>query len=161
MAEAKDQCGSCKQKVNSKEKAVECEICQLWYHTRCEKISDGTYKILQENNSIHWYCERCNKGIAKVLSALANILKRRDKVEETLDQMEKGLESVRNELKNLKEEMERKIKESDKKEKEVDEKLTREIEELTKTYIHDGTWTDTKMTDMEKILEEEKKETGS
>ena len=168
MAEAKDQCGSCKQKVNSKEKAVECEICQLWYHTRCEKINDGTYKILQEDNGIHWYCEGCNKGIAKVLLALANLQKRQDKVEETLD-------TVRNDFKILKEDMEKRHEELERKvslkyEKEDEVKLTKEIEELTKSYLHDGLWSDvvkqeisknisgldSKVVDLERSVEDEK-----
>ena len=64
------------------------------------------------------------------------------KLTKEIEEVTKSCLTVRNEVKNLKEEMERKIKESDKKEKEVDEKHTREIEELTKTYIHDGTWTE-------------------
>ena len=51
-------------------------------------------------------------------------------------------------MKNLKTELERTIKQLDKKDK-----------ELTKTYIHDGLWTDidSKMTGIEQTLEDERK----
>ena len=59
------------QKVTNKEKAIQCEICEVWWHCKCEKISDEGYTLLNCEN-IHWFCGACNGGVGRMLPTLTN-----------------------------------------------------------------------------------------
>ncbi len=38
----KDGCGKCSGLVTAKDKGVQCEICEVWFHCKCQGISDDT-----------------------------------------------------------------------------------------------------------------------
>lgn len=80
-----ENCGTCEIRVGEKDKAIMCEICELWFHCKCEKVPDDTYKVLRKDEGVHWYCRGCDKGVAKILTAISNIGRRQDKVEADLD----------------------------------------------------------------------------
>ena len=63
-----EKCKSCDQKVTSKEKAIQCEICEGWWHCKCEKISDEGYVLLNCEN-IHWFCGACRQTSSVELDA--------------------------------------------------------------------------------------------
>ena len=58
-ATEKENCAVCNKHVNE---GVECEICEQWFHTTCAKMSKAAMQALEENKSLHWYCEGCTKG---------------------------------------------------------------------------------------------------
>ena len=45
-AEATYTCGHCSKPVEDTEESMECEYCNLWYHTACEKIKHSDYEML-------------------------------------------------------------------------------------------------------------------
>lgn len=55
-------CGSCSGFVKTSEKAVTCDLCGLWHHSRCQGISEPTYKAIQDdkNRQLRWFCKPCN-----------------------------------------------------------------------------------------------------
>ena len=65
--ERSDRCTDCNKIVTDKDSAVLCEVCEVWFHTSCQNIADDVYKLLKENEALHWYCEGCNRGVAKVI----------------------------------------------------------------------------------------------
>lgn len=66
-------CGACKAVFRKKDKCLQCEMCELWYHASCENVSDAKFEILQDDN-IHWYCTlSCNRVASKYLSNMAHI----------------------------------------------------------------------------------------
>lgn len=80
----KDKCGTCGGSVGEKEKAIMCEVCEVWYHCKCEKVPDDTYKVLLKDEGVHWYCRSCDKGVAKILSAIGSVKLRQDKLESSI-----------------------------------------------------------------------------
>jgi len=57
--EKEDVCKTCELNVTGKDKEIQCEICQGWWHCRCEKINEEGYELLNMEN-IHWFCSACN-----------------------------------------------------------------------------------------------------
>ena len=53
--------------------------CTFWYHTKCKKLSDEIYRVLDENEGLHLFCTGCNRGACKILQSLNAINKRPDK----------------------------------------------------------------------------------
>ena len=57
-------CGVCKRKVGVRNKAVFCDLCQLWNHIKCDGIDDKTYKDLKKSDDDEkYYCKLCKEGI--------------------------------------------------------------------------------------------------
>ena len=42
-------CGDCASFVTKNECGVLCEICEIWYHAKCEKVQDDTYEFLKRH----------------------------------------------------------------------------------------------------------------
>jgi PHD-finger len=82
----REECGHCGSIVAERDKALLCEICGLWYHIKCQKVSEETYKLLkrESNTNLHWYCSGCDKGIAKVLETIVGMQKQIGKLAEEI-----------------------------------------------------------------------------
>ncbi len=76
-----EKCGECKLDVTRTDKAIQCEICELWFHCKCEDMLDETYKVVKQNK-IHFFCGRCDKSVGKILKTMVNLTIRQDKLEE-------------------------------------------------------------------------------
>ncbi len=72
-------CGTCKQPVITDDPngGIQCDICNFWFHaTSCQKMSQLRYSALNEehdDNSLHWYCDRCRVSAKKMLTSLTTI----------------------------------------------------------------------------------------
>jgi hypothetical protein len=73
-----EKCGGCAKVVEGSQNAIQCEICDKWYHTKCQDISDEAYKGICEIETLHWYCKTCNASVEK---SFAKIQARVDKIE--------------------------------------------------------------------------------
>ncbi|PFX13965.1 putative RNA-directed DNA polymerase from transposon X-element [Stylophora pistillata] len=51
-------CGSCNILVKKNQRGIQCDLCDLWYHTKCCAIGDDSYCILA-NSSCSWLCVSC------------------------------------------------------------------------------------------------------
>ena len=66
-----EHCNICQKNVKDTEKGIQCDSCDEWVHTKCEKIPDleyYTYIIEQDKQFICKKCRKCNicdKTIAK------------------------------------------------------------------------------------------------
>lgn len=76
-----EKCGGCTKVVGESENGIQCEICDKWYHTKCQDISDEAYKGINEVETVHWFCRTCNVSVEK---SFAKILARVDKIEAEL-----------------------------------------------------------------------------
>ena len=64
-------CGLCGKNVNSNHKAMECEDCEVWYHTRCVGMKDILYQVHKQHNSYSWICCQC--GLRNFSSSMFDI----------------------------------------------------------------------------------------
>lgn len=82
-------CGSCDARLKEGEEIIKCEICEYNFHTQCEGVKKATYKFMmeslrEEDFSVHWYCNGCNRGCGKILKMMTCIEVRQQKVEQEL-----------------------------------------------------------------------------
>lgn len=87
-------CGGCKKAVGS-EKAVQCELCELWFHSRCENIADETYKLMNQDK-IHFYCGRCDKSAGSILKIVYDIQKKQDTMAGELNRVKDEVAGIAN-----------------------------------------------------------------
>ena len=48
----------CDGKVGNKDKCINCEMCEFWYHAKCLKMKDSTYNFYT-NEDTQWVCKLC------------------------------------------------------------------------------------------------------
>ena len=54
------QCSVCQKKVAERHRAISCDICQLWCHIKCGRISIKEYKQMINTLDLVWGCPACN-----------------------------------------------------------------------------------------------------
>ena len=72
-----------------------CEICDLWHHAKCERVSDEAYVVLQGHEAMHWYCKGCNKGMARLLQTMSALQERQEKIERSLNLVTKEVDDIK------------------------------------------------------------------
>ena len=55
-------CSTCCLPVRRNQKALLCDLCELWCHCKCSSVDDETYWIYQCISSFMWNCPRCIAG---------------------------------------------------------------------------------------------------
>ncbi len=55
-------CGRCRKLVVRGDEALQCEICEQWFHIKCERVTKGQYKqqTAKSKSNFHWYCDTCD-----------------------------------------------------------------------------------------------------
>lgn len=97
-AESKDEeyrCGGCKKLVGRSEKGIKCEICETWFHCKCEDMDAETYKLLDQDK-IHFYCTVCDRVAGKLLKMMSELSKRQDKMEGRINVLEAEMNKITN-----------------------------------------------------------------
>ena len=79
-----EKCGDCKSVVANTEKAVQCELCNLWFHCKCEEIHEDSYKLLKQDK-VYFYCGRCDKAVSRILKTVLDLKKRQDKLHDDFE----------------------------------------------------------------------------
>ncbi len=113
-------CLRCKGNVG-KEAAVQCGVCRLWVHKKCEKLSDEVFNFLSDNiqAGVLWQCSCCQSSTAELSAAvkslrteLTAVTERVGKTEDTnklqdsrLDKLEALTKNLEQRLDNNKEEV--------------------------------------------------------
>ena len=52
-------CGTCRHPVEWEQKAVLCEVCDVWFHICCQEIPSTDYSKLDQSDVV-WKCTHCN-----------------------------------------------------------------------------------------------------
>lgn len=63
-------CGSCTKPVKSNQRGVQCDICDIWYHTRCMLMSPEVYEGLANTSAVS-ICPSC--GVPNFSGTLLNV----------------------------------------------------------------------------------------
>jgi len=61
--------------VSDKDKGLQCELCDEWFHVGCVDVSDEVYKTLTKNEHLHWFCVKCNGSFRKVINSIAKLVR--------------------------------------------------------------------------------------
>ncbi len=85
-------CGRCRKMVVRGDEALACDICEQWFHIKCERVTKSQYKqqVAKGKSNFHWFCDTCNilqSGVIKQMTILkaehSQLKERLDKLEET------------------------------------------------------------------------------
>jgi hypothetical protein len=77
--------GTCLKSVSDQENRVMCELCDKWFHAKCQNTPDSMYKALNQfSKELHWFCSGCKAGAEKLLTVVAKLQFKVDKLEEEL-----------------------------------------------------------------------------
>ena len=143
-AEAQTQeCGTCTRAVKDGQHALQCEKCDEWFHTGCEKISKVLYKALSEESEsrLSFYCKECKRQIVAYSSKITKLEERlknleadkETKVQDTSDQTTNILEKVMKKLQEFEErikKLEEEKRESDRGKEEIVIEALKRFEEV-------------------------------
>ena len=47
--EGTTKCANCKVIIDEDDEALQCELCEFWFHTECQNINKSTYNFLVKN----------------------------------------------------------------------------------------------------------------
>ena len=64
-------CRICAKNVHDKDNAVQCDICEVWIHIKCNNLNYLNYRYLQKCNE-SWYCIECSSTIFPFNSSSSN-----------------------------------------------------------------------------------------
>ena len=57
-------CIGCKKEFkDTNSRILECDRCEDHYCTRCIKLSDVEYELLNSRKDLHWYCGKCESKV--------------------------------------------------------------------------------------------------
>ena len=87
--EDKMRCGDCAKLFSNradKDKGIQCELCEFWFHPSCENVDEEAFKILKQDR-LHFFCGRCDMTAMKILKEIKSIQIRQDKLEEEVKSM--------------------------------------------------------------------------
>ncbi|KAK3883442.1 hypothetical protein Pcinc_012275 [Petrolisthes cinctipes] len=93
-----DQCGNCKSKVKDTDKTVACEICEVWFHTKCEEIPDEVYEFMVKGNQLFWCCTHCRFGCVKLHNRMGKIEKSQTEMVQRQVSLEAMVSGVKEEI---------------------------------------------------------------
>jgi hypothetical protein len=73
------------------DKGIQCEICELWFHCKCENVMEDTYKLMSQDK-VHYYSGRCDKVVGKILKTVLEVQTRQKKLEEEFHRMQQDID---------------------------------------------------------------------
>ena len=91
----KDVCADCKRKVRRTDEAVECEVCEIWFHNKCQNVSDALYPVLQDKTErVSWYCNYCSRGAKPLMKKLQKLSVKQVKTEEEVKKISERVKAI-------------------------------------------------------------------
>lgn len=103
-----DKCGHCKVVITDEDKAAACEVCDTWYHIKCEELPDSVYEYMGTEKGMRkilWYCTYCSRGSVKLHNRVKkiecnqeNLSRRQSALEEEVEVMKEGMEKHNSDL---------------------------------------------------------------
>ena len=110
---AESLCGHCKKLVKNDSPAMECEICNLWYHIKCQGITKAENEYIKGGSKkkslskLHWYCLTCDRIAINFMKTMANLITKYQILEDKVDNLEEKMKNKvdKEEVDQLKEEI--------------------------------------------------------
>lgn len=101
-ANKKSKCTDCNKAVGEKENGMQCDSCEGWFHAKCEKVTEDAYHVFgQYQDTVHWYCSQCSKGVNKLFKAITQMNARQDKLEQDMVNLGTELKEIKSEKEQL------------------------------------------------------------
>lgn len=93
-----DNCGKCRKTVSNTDTALQCEMCEKWFHVSCESIQLELYKMLQKFNSQMWFCSTCKTEVKRNNEKIRELEKKNELMESKVKILEENWGILRKEI---------------------------------------------------------------
>lgn len=95
-------CGTCKRPVRGKDRGLECEVCENWFHVGCEKVTKEQYEFLmdEENKTIPWICRKCKGNLKHYAKKVDRLEREKEELKDRLEKLEENSLLMKNEIKD-------------------------------------------------------------
>ena len=97
----KTMCRKCRKEVRTNSNALECEICDEWFHIECVGVKKEFYAALVKDGSLSnfsWYCDDCKRGTKKLFTGIQNLSKKYDCLHGELSNLKHDVNSIEEEV---------------------------------------------------------------
>ena len=91
-------CGQCRKLVKEDDPAMRCEICEQWFHIKCQQMTKAEYNYIQGGsakkkalNKLHWYCSTCDRVSVNYMKKLTSLHIKQQKLEEKINALEENI----------------------------------------------------------------------
>ncbi len=113
-------CGRCRKMVIRGDEALLCDICERWFHIKCERVNKGQYTQLSKKtkSNFHWFCDGCDIIQTGVIKQMTLLKAENSEFKRRLDDME----NTKVDKEDLQKEMEKKADKYDL--KKLEERVT-------------------------------------
>ena len=94
-------CDICDIVVTEDDDAIACEICEHWYHIKCEELPKGVYDFMATeagSRKLSWYCKHCSRGSVKLFSRLLKLERAHDETREAQIKLVSEIKEVKNDM---------------------------------------------------------------
>ncbi len=83
-------CGRCRKMVVRGDEALMCEICENWFHIKCERVTKPQYKqqVAKGKSNFHWFCDTCDILQSGVIKQMTLLKAEHSRFKERLDEIE-------------------------------------------------------------------------
>lgn len=89
---SREVCKGCDIRVGTGQMGLECEMCQHWFHAKCEEINKKDYELISKViDKVSWHCSSCH-------SLAFNIMDENKKLRLQVDDMKQKLEGMKAEI---------------------------------------------------------------
>jgi hypothetical protein len=126
-------CLCCGENCTKTQQSVRCIMCKLWAHKDCIKMSDSTFRTLEEqvkeSGTAYWVCRPCQSFGQRVQHQFAENNKRHDMNEKRMDAHEKRLDNTERNMERMQEELRKMAEKISKDNGEREDKLCDEMQE--------------------------------
>lgn len=103
-------CGYCHESVHENDPAIECELCQIWFHCYCQQVSTKLYELLgEEPDTIHWYCNICNGHARSMLQTMTQLQNQHDNLRQEFNELKRDVNGYREECRETYKTVNRKL----------------------------------------------------
>lgn len=89
-------CPNCDTTVTDSQHGLQCDCCNGWFHSGCEKVSAVTYEFLSkhaEEKAIFWFCNGCETSYRKIITTVVRIDNVQKKLDDKVEAIKKVLDS--------------------------------------------------------------------
>ena len=143
----KDICEKCNKKVISNDKALSCDVCLYWWHSKCLGLSNEGYEILNGDNT-SWYCDNCKIHSKNLRDLMVTMQQNVTKLENRIEVLETTKISKEEATELIKEEIQ-----SAETDRIIEEKIDKKIEEKMENAEATTTSTTSRMTTLQVVQE--------
>jgi hypothetical protein len=79
---SEEKCENCLKIFAEQGSGVQCDLCCIWLHNKCQGVTDLMFKPLNlHSNDLFWFCEECRQGAEKLLPSISKFQTKVDKLE--------------------------------------------------------------------------------